>query len=96
MKFTPTVVSAIALAVLLVFPATLDAQKKMPKKYKNAPDQTIVIVTNSPAQAFDEAAYPHLQFYYIPAEMPDFLARLHKVRPIPVKNGLTGKGSNGR
>ena len=90
MKFTPTVVSAIALAVLLVFPATLDARKKMPKKYKNAPDQTIVIVTNSPAQAFDEAAYPHLQFYYIPAEMPDFLARLHKVRPIPVKNGITG------
>ena len=40
MKFTPTVVSAIALAALLVFPATLDAQKKMPKKYKNAPDQT--------------------------------------------------------
>ena len=48
-------IAAIALAALLVFPATLNAQKKMPKKYKNAPDQTIVIVTNSPAQAFDEA-----------------------------------------
>ena len=31
MKFTPTVVSAIALAALLVFPATLDAQKKCQK-----------------------------------------------------------------
>ena len=33
MKFTPTVVSAIALAVLFTFPVTLEAQRKMPKKY---------------------------------------------------------------
>ncbi len=90
MSFSPRSIAAIALAALLVFPATLDAQKKMPKKYKNAPDRTIVIVTNSPAQAFDEAEYPHLQFYYTPQEMPDFLTRLHNVKPIPMKDGITG------
>ncbi|MBP6867870.1 MAG: hypothetical protein KBC07_02630 [Bacteroidales bacterium] len=90
MKITPPFLTAIALAVLIAFPATLEAQKKMPKKYKNAPEQTIVIVTNSPVQAFDESEYPNLKFYYTPQEMPDFLARLHKVKPIPVKDGITG------
>lgn len=90
MSFSPRSIAAISLAALLIFPLTMDAQKKMPKKYKNAPDQTIVIVTNSPAQAFDEAEYPHLQFYYTSQEMPDFLTRLHTVKPIPMKDGITG------
>ena len=90
MSFSPRSIAAIVLAALLIFPLTMDAQKKMPKKYKNAPDKTIVIVTNSPVQAFDESEYPQLNFYYTPEEMPDFLVRLHNVKPIPMKDGITG------
>jgi hypothetical protein len=90
MSFSLRSIATIAVAALFIFPLTMDAQKKMPKKYKNAPDKTIVIVTNSPVQSFDESEYPHLIFYYTPEEMPDFLAKLHHVKPIPMKDGITG------
>lgn len=89
MKKTAKSLAAILLAALFLLPASIDAQK-MPKKYKNSPDETIVIVTNSPREAFDESKYPHLKFYYTPAELPDFLRRLHLVQEIPMSDGITG------
>ena len=83
MKKTAKSLAAILLAALFVLPASMNAQK-MPKKYKNSPDETIIIVTNSPREAFNETEYPHLKFYYTPEEMPDFLKRLNMVQPIPV------------
>ncbi|MDD2491443.1 MAG: hypothetical protein PHV12_04525 [Bacteroidales bacterium] len=89
MKITAKIFAAITLAALFVIPVSMNAQK-MPKKYKNSPDETIVIVTNSPREAFDESEYPNLKFYYTPEEMPDFLKRLHMVQPIPINEGITG------
>ncbi len=89
MKNTAKSLAAILLAAIFVLPASINAQK-MPKKYKNSPDETIVIVTNSPREAFDETEYPHLKFYYTLEEMPDFLKRLNTVQPIPVNDGITG------
>ena len=48
MSFSTRSIAALALAALFVFPLTMDAQKKMPKKYKNAPDQTIVVTNSCP------------------------------------------------
>ena len=89
MKNTAMSLAAILLAALLLLPASMDAQK-MPKKYKNSPNETIVIVTNSPREAFDESKYPHLKFYYTSEEMPDFLKRLNMVQAIPISDGITG------
>jgi len=89
MKNTAKSLAAILLAALFLLPASMDAQK-MPKKYKNSPDETIIIVTNSPREEFDESKYPHLKFYYTHEEMPDFLRRLHMVQAIPIGDGITG------
>jgi len=89
MKITARTLAALFLSVIITLPLSMNGQK-MPKKYKNSPDETIVIVTNSPREAFDESEYPHLKFYYTPEEMPDFLKRLNMVYPIPVNDGITG------
>ena len=89
MRITAKIFAAFVMAVMFAMPASIYSQK-MPKKYKNSPDETIVIVTNSPREAFDETEYPHLKFYYTPEEMPDFLKRLNMVQPIPVNDGITG------
>lgn len=78
-----------ALVAMLFVPVTVEAQR-MPKKHKNAPDYTIVIVTNPLVEAFDASEYPHLRFYYTPEEMPHFLEVLHQVRPIPPEKGMYG------
>ncbi|HKM30666.1 MAG TPA: hypothetical protein VJX89_00720, partial [Bacteroidales bacterium] len=81
--------TAIALAAMLFVPAISGAQK-MPKKHKNAPEKTVVVVTNPLVKNFDASEYPHLQFYYTPEEMPHFLEVLSKVWPLPPKEGITG------
>jgi hypothetical protein len=86
--FLKYIISTALLAMLFV-PTTVDAQR-MPKKHKNAPDYTIVIVTNPLVENFDASEYPHLRFYYTPEEMPHFLDVLHQVRPIPPKEGMYG------
>ncbi|NLA15642.1 MAG: hypothetical protein GX877_03790 [Bacteroidales bacterium] len=81
--------AAIVLTAVLFVPVISNAQK-MPKKHKNAPEKTVVVVTNPLVENFDASEYPHLQFYYTPQEMPHFLEVLNKVRPIPPKEGITG------
>lgn len=55
----------ILLAAVILLPAGAFAQK-MPKKYKNAPDETIVVIVGKPNPTFNESQYPHLKFYYLP------------------------------
>ena len=50
------------------------------KKYKHAPDKTIVVIIGPSNSTFDERKFPHLRFYYLPelntGEAPDFITRL--------------------
>ena len=50
------------------------------KKYKHAPDKTIVIIIGPSNATFNESKFPHLKFYYLPelksGEAPDFITRL--------------------
>jgi|GEM_PF-720492 len=55
----------ILFAAVLIIPVAAQAQK-MPKKYKNAPDETIVVIVGKPNPTFNESQYPHLKFYYLP------------------------------
>ena len=51
--------TAIALAAMLFVPAISGAQK-MPKKHKNAPEKTVVVVTNPLVKNFDASEYPQI------------------------------------
>ncbi len=82
--------ATILLSVLLLMPSAMDAQMFARKKYKNAPDETIVIVTNPHVENFNAEVYPHLRFFYIPEEMPHFIDVLRRVLPIPGDNSITG------
>lgn len=50
------------------------------KKYKHAPDKTIVIIIGPSNSTFNESKFPHLKFYYLPelktGVTPDFITRL--------------------
>jgi len=63
----------------------VDAQFKA-KKYKHAPDETILILIGPSNSTFDESIFPHLKFYYLPelksGEAPDFITRLGTKRDL--------------
>ncbi|MBN1649904.1 MAG: hypothetical protein JW857_01175 [Bacteroidales bacterium] len=62
-----------------VFSLDVDAQFKV-KKYKHAPDKTIVVLIGAANTSIDETQFPHLKFYYLPelrtGQAPDFITRL--------------------
>ncbi|HAF30447.1 MAG TPA: hypothetical protein DCG75_15500 [Bacteroidales bacterium] len=68
----------ILLLVLSSISLNVNAQFKA-KKYKHAPDETIVVLIGQSNTTFDESMFPHLKFYYLPElkteEAPDFITR---------------------
>lgn len=65
--------------LLTVLSIEVDAQFKV-KKYKHAPDVTIVVLVGASNTSIDETQFPHLKLYYLPelrtGEAPDFITRL--------------------
>lgn len=50
------------LVATIIFQVDATAQKK---KYKNAPDETIILMIGQKNPSFDESQFPHLRFYYL-------------------------------
>lgn len=70
----------------------VNAQFKV-KKYKHAPDETIVILIGQSNTTFDESIFPDLKFFYLPelktGEAPDFITRFGTKKDLANREQLT-------
>lgn len=78
--------------ILALISIDVHAQFKV-KKYKHAPDETIVILIGQTNTTIDESVFPHLKFYYLPelktGEAPDFITRFGTKKDLANREQLT-------